>query len=75
MSYTISTTTAWIIGILAVWELVWKGFALWRAAQRDNMAWFVVLLVINSAGILPIVYLLLHRQQRHHDVFKAVPAH
>lgn len=43
--------------IVALWELVWKGFALWRAAQRGSKVWFVVMLLVNSVGILPIVYL------------------
>lgn len=43
---------------LALWSLVWKGMALWRAAQNKQKGWFVALLIINTAGILEIVYLL-----------------
>lgn len=43
--------------IAAVWELYWKGRALWHAARRNQATWFVLLLIINSAGILPILYL------------------
>jgi len=39
------------------WSLIWKGKALWKAAQRGEKAWFVAILVINSAGILEILYL------------------
>ncbi len=39
-------------------ELILKGFALWRAAQRGEKGWFVALLVINTVGIFPLVYLL-----------------
>ena len=46
------------IGFLALWDLVWKGFALWRAARRKEQWWFLALFLINSMGILPIVYLL-----------------
>ncbi len=46
------------IGFLAMWDLAWKGFALWRAARRKEQWWFLALLLINSMGILPIVYLL-----------------
>ena len=45
----------WVI-ILA-WSLAWKGMALYRAARRDDRAWFVVLLIVNTAGILDILYL------------------
>ena len=46
-----------IFVVLAVWELFWKGKALWRAAQKKRLNWFIALLVINSVGILPIIYL------------------
>jgi|GEM_PF-438863 len=40
-----------------VWVLVWKGWALWRASQRKQPYWFIVMLVLNTAGILEILYL------------------
>jgi len=49
-----------LIGVLVVWELAWKGAALWRAGRNGQPGWFVALLVISSAGILPIIYLLTH---------------
>jgi len=46
------------LAILAIVDLILKGFALWRAARLQSPWWFVALLVINSAGILPLIYLL-----------------
>jgi methionyl-tRNA synthetase len=46
-----------IIGI-AIWEMVWKGIALWKAGTRKELGWFICIFIINTAGILPIVYLL-----------------
>lgn len=46
----------WVL-IAAVWTLVWKGMALWKAARRGENVWFVVLLVVNTLGILDILYL------------------
>jgi hypothetical protein len=43
--------------ILVIWSLIWKGLALWKAAHQDSRIWFVVLLVINTFGILEILYL------------------
>jgi len=43
--------------ILMIWSLVWKGMALWKAARQGSTPWFVALLVINTAGILEILYL------------------
>jgi len=54
----ISTVWAVVFVMLAACELVFKGFALWRAALRNEKGWFWVLLLINTAGILPIIYLL-----------------
>ena len=42
---------------LLMWEGFWKGLALWHSARRDQSVWFVVLIVVNTAGILPIIYL------------------
>ncbi|MDP3696960.1 MAG: DUF5652 family protein [Candidatus Taylorbacteria bacterium] len=42
---------------LVVWTLYWKYQALWYAAKHDHKWWFIALLVINTAGILEILYL------------------
>jgi len=43
--------------VFVLWSIVWKGLALWRAAQRGEKIWFAVFLVVNTAGILEILYL------------------
>ena len=43
--------------LLLIWSLVWKGLALWRAAQRGQKWWFTALLTINTFGILEILFL------------------
>jgi len=45
--------------LLVIWTLVWKGLALWHAARRQERWWFLALLIINTMGILEIVYLFL----------------
>lgn len=47
----------WLIVNIAIWELIWKSIALWRAAKNDSKGWFIALILINSVGILPILYL------------------
>ena len=42
---------------ILAWSLVWKGMALWRAARRGDQKWFIALLIVNTAGILDILYL------------------
>jgi len=43
--------------ILFLWSVIWKGLALWNAAKNSQRNWFVVLLVLNTVGIVEIVYL------------------
>lgn len=43
--------------ILVVWSLFWKGLALWRSAKNDQRYWFIALLIINTIGVLEIIYL------------------
>ena len=47
-----------------IWELVWKGFALWKAARNNHSVWFVCIIIFNTVGILPIIYLLLNRTKK-----------
>ena len=45
------------IVVISLWSAIWKGFALWRSARDDSKVWFVLLLILNTAGILDIVYI------------------
>ncbi len=47
--------------LLLVWSMFWKGLALWRAAKGGEKVWFVFLFLINTLGILDIIYLILTR--------------
>ena len=44
------------IALAIVWTLVWKGLALWRAAELGQKYWFIAILIINTLGILEIIY-------------------
>lgn len=46
----------WIFALIA-WTFVWKGFALWRSAELRQKYWFIAILLINTLGILEIIYL------------------
>jgi len=46
-----------LIPLFLIWSFIWKGMALWRAAQNNSKPWFVVLLLVNTMGILEILYL------------------
>tara|TARA_Y100000310_G_scaffold340609_1_gene437015 strand:+ start:335 stop:688 length:354 start_codon:yes stop_codon:yes gene_type:complete len=44
--------------VIASWTLLWKGLGLWHAARGKQKIWFVVILIFNTMGLLPIIYLL-----------------
>ena len=46
-----------LIFILAIWDLVWKAIGLWRSAQNKQLSWFICILIFNTLGILPIIYI------------------
>jgi len=46
-----------ILFILIIWETVWKGVALWKAGRNNDLTWFLIVFIINSLGILPIIYI------------------
>lgn len=46
------------IAIVAVWTIAIKGYALWTAVRAGQKWWFIALLVINTLGILEIIYLI-----------------
>lgn len=49
---------------LVGWSIALKGFALWKAAHRESKPWFIVLLFINTFGILELVYIFIVTRQK-----------
>ena len=49
---------------LAILDLALKGFGLYRSARREEKWWFIALLLVNSLGILPAIYLLTHPETK-----------
>ena len=46
-----------ILIVLIIWSFVWKLLALWKSARKGSIVWFIMLALINTAGILEILYL------------------
>ena len=44
--------------IVLLIDTILKGFALWRASRNKHKIWFILIMVLESAGILPLIYLL-----------------
>lgn len=65
MADTLATLAAsfgiplWLLVIVFVWTLFWKGLALWKSARNNHSVWFVILLVVQTFGIVEILYVFL----------------
>ena len=47
----------WLFGIIFVWIITWKLIALWKSARKGHVVWFIFLAIINTVGILEILYI------------------
>jgi hypothetical protein len=47
-----------------VWTMAWKGMALWKAGRHNQPYWFIAMLIINTVGLLEIVYLVWFQKKR-----------
>ena len=65
--FTILAITLGIL-ILILWTITWKGLALWQAARNNQKWWFITLIVINTIGILEIIYLLYFKEDKNKEV-------
>lgn len=50
--------------VLLVWSIAWKGLALWNAAKNSQKNWFIAILIVNTVGILEIIYLFRFAKKR-----------
>lgn len=53
---------------LIAWSFAWKGLALWKAAQKNARWWFVALMLLNTLGLLEILYIYVFSEQKRHHV-------
>ncbi len=47
----------WLLVLVVIWSLAWMGIAMWLAAKKNHLAWFVVFLLFHTLGILEILYI------------------
>jgi hypothetical protein len=52
----------YLLLILLLWELFWKGIALWKAARESQKYWFIAILILNTVGILSILYIFIFKK-------------
>jgi hypothetical protein len=46
-----------ILSLIVIWSIAWKAVATWHAARNGQLGWFIALFIINTAGVLEIIYL------------------
>ena len=67
----ISEREAWMI-VLCIWlairDLIRKWIALYKAWQKSDATWFILIFIFNTCGILPIIYLILNRDKTNKEL-------
>jgi glucan phosphoethanolaminetransferase (alkaline phosphatase superfamily) len=64
-----------LIIVAVIWTLIWKGLALWNSARNHQKVWFIILLIVNTLGILEIIYLLFFRKNKNDLVTTTTVTH
>jgi len=54
--YQLSSNNLILLLVMVLWVLPWKGYSLWIASKKNHKIWFVILLILNTFGILEIIY-------------------
>ncbi len=52
-----------ILIIILLIDGVLKAIGLWKSARNNHLVWFIFIAIFNTIGILPLVYILMHRNK------------
>ncbi len=52
-----------LIFLLLLWILPWKGVALWKSARKKHLKWFIAIFLINTLGVLEIIYIFIFNKK------------
>ena len=63
----------WFLIVAIVWSVIWKLLAMWKSAKKNSPIWFVVLAVINTLGILEILYIYVFSEMKTKKVSEEAP--
>ena len=47
----------YLLAVIIIWTIIWKALALWKSAKKGSKIWFVILLIVNTVGLLEILYI------------------
>lgn len=54
----------WLLITIIVWSVIWKLLALWKSARKTHVAWFIIIFLLNTIGILEILYIYIFSEIR-----------
>ena len=63
--------SGWAWGLLLpifIWSIFWKGCALWTASKENKKGWFLAILVLNTIGILEIIFIFYIAKKKWMDI-------
>ncbi len=64
------------IPFLLIWIIIWKALALWQSARNGQKIWFIALLIVNTVGILEIIYLIIYNWPKKSKIINPIaPEH
>ncbi|OGM29824.1 hypothetical protein A2801_00145 [Candidatus Woesebacteria bacterium RIFCSPHIGHO2_01_FULL_41_10] len=46
-----------LVVVVSLFDLVMKAIALWKAARARQKYWFIALLLLNTVGVIPLIYI------------------
>jgi len=50
--------------IILIWSAIWKAIGLWKSARLKEPIWFVLIFIINTMGLLEILYIFIFSKIR-----------
>ena len=59
----INKTPIWVWSLF-LWDVILKIIALCKSAKNKQFKWFFLILILNTVGILPLIYLLKYRKKK-----------
>lgn len=61
---TMSAMAIFGLILLIIWSAILKGIGLWKSGRNNQIGWFIVMFLFNTAGIFPIIYLIWFQKKR-----------
>jgi hypothetical protein len=53
-----------VLIFLVIWTIFWRGIAMWKAARKKQWVWFAAIYLLETVGILPMIYLKFFQKKR-----------